>query len=298
MAQATAQLAGISLSKEGGRTIYVVRGLDGNTEAVAAQALEAAGLPQKNDPHPAIGGLKVLVAPTLIEMLGNSDARVEVVWGIDENQGGGGAPGAPNLGSFSLDGRLMIERTQRDASNAIIQLRSDPAQDGLGGGGSLPSATERPPQTGETEKQVMIMTLKVQRNSLMLPLNMMTRHVGTLNDATFFNFPAEFWLSAAVAASSSDGGINYAESFEFWGRPDGWLRGVTYVLDGGGFPKVTPELQTNPNPPHLRLADQPAATNIGPPDQRLFNGLTLVRVQRLSDFSRFNITTPSNLDAP
>jgi len=277
---------------DGGTLRYHVTGLSGSTHEVMAQAITAGGIPQRDDPHEYLPGLKVVSGPRLVEMRGNFAALVEVQYGPNENTDSGG--GSAN--QFDLDSSVVEEDTSLDASGNAIQVGHNPAISRNNPDGTV--NTDLVPQTGETTKWVPVTVLRVTRVENTLPIYAQNRHVGTTNSGVFFFFPAEYWLCAAVRASSSDRGKTYSVTYEFWGNQFGWLKGIVYKKEDGTLAKVDPSPSLEANPPRLRLASCGGTAPAGKPDQRTFNGMTIVRVQNTSDFSRMNLVLPSNIDTP
>lgn len=278
---------------DGGTLRYHVTGLSGSTHEVMAQAITAGGIPQRDDPHEYLPGLKVVSGPRLVEMRGNFAALVEVQYGPNENTDSGGGP----ANQFDLDSSIVEEDTNLDASGKTITVGFDPTTTNRDNPDAI-IGTKLPDQTGETQKWVPVAVLRVTRIEQTLPIYAQNRHVGTTNGAVFFFFPAEYWLCAAIRASSSDRGKTYSVTYEFWGNQFGWLKGVVYKKEDGTLAKVDPSPTLEANPPRLRLASCGGGTPVGKPDQRTFNSMTIVRVQNTSDFSRMSLVLPSNIDTP
>jgi hypothetical protein len=299
---AKAQLRGASLDPiDGGSLTYYVDGLDGTTADIMYQACAAAGVPQRNDLFGV--GLKIISGPRVSQMVGNFAALVEVGIGRDENQAPGGGA---SQGSIELTTRLVEERTMLDASGKAIEVRFDADRIGENVNPSLntqttvdgvATITESITQAGEVTRRVPLTVLRVTRNQTVLPINEQYRHVGTVNSANFFLFPPEYWLCAEISASSSDGQRTWDVTREFWGNQYGWLQGIGYRLEDGRMAPVSPSPILQPVPPKLRLETSGGLPVPGKPDQRWFNGFTLVRVQGTSDFTPMGITPPENIDS-
>lgn len=293
MATAKALIEGASLSKSGGTLTYHVSGLDGGEQQAMAQALDVPPIQKINEPHPFITGIKVISEPTVVEVMPGDGAiicRVQVQYGQEESEQGTGAGGT----EFSLTSTTMQESTQLDASGNPIMVRFCPTcADGITAGTPEPGG-EMPAQLGTVPEMVVVRTLRIVRTERTLPLKSQRAHTGNVNSRPFMFSDPEYWLMTTYAATSSDGGRSYTVTREFSGQRKGWLRGAMYVLPDGSNPAVKTTLKQNANPPLIRLTDIGGQANGA--DQRQFGGLTVARVQGMSDFNDMKIDEPRNVD--
>lgn len=298
---AKAIIEGATLSEQGGTITYHVTGLDASGQVAMAQALTAPGIQQLNESHPFIGGIKVVQPPTVVDVFpgeASVHCRVQVTYGTEDNGGGNTGSGGSE---FSLSTTTVQEVTELDASGNPIIVRYAPGAPGGITGGTPQDGEEWPKQNARVSRYVVLRTLRIVRNERELPLHSQQRHAGNVNSKDFMFFPPEYWLMTNYTATSSDGGLSYNVTREFTGNRRGWLKTAAYVLPDGGIPAfrgARPKLTNDPQVLRLDVVGGLVGNNGAHPDQREFEGLTVVRVEGRSDFNDMNLPVPENVDAP
>ena len=285
-----ALIKGSSISRQGGRQNYHVAGLDGMTPAIMWDALFAGGMPQPEEPHPVVPGVKVSNVE-VTEMLGNFDCVVSVTYATDENQtpGGGGTSGTIEVDSSIVAVRTMIDASplQGEPIRVIYNpgIAANPARaNGLGvnvaGGDRGIGAT--------VDKFVPMVTVRVMRVEEVAPLANANLFVGKVNSKDLFEpGDKEAYLCTRIGGTrNTDTTTKYNVTYEFQAPEDGWLKVAGYIEPTTGqLPeKNMGKITVNATRPRIRMAQ-----DIFQDDSQ--NGLTIVRVQGLADMTALALPT-------
>lgn len=284
MASAFAILEGSSLSRDGGTQPYHVIDLQSNDQGKLIEALTAGGLPQKNSPHPSIPGL-VAGEPQVVEIhKGGLSARVNVPYTKGESGGGGGGNGV--LLRVSGGGSLAVLKTMKDAGGTPIQVLWNTGEKSVNTVPS-PNSDNVVKSGGEVDLSEPIIRLRFELSESGPNLFKARNFVGKTNSNNWVMGSPNAWLCSDITFSTEDG-EKYTNTYEFITRREGWLQVAAYILPETGKP-VPVENSIAAINRNAWPAIEFAGGNGYGPDQRQYNGLTIVRVQGEADFHQLGL---------
>jgi len=118
MSSSKAILEGATIdARTGGTLVYHVSNLDGTSQQMMAQALETAGIPQYNDPHPFITRAQARRTMTAMTVRVSSDIAASSTDGVRLPSGAGVIVNSPNAGT--IDNTIR----SREPSERVINHR-------------------------------------------------------------------------------------------------------------------------------------------------------------------------------